>query len=62
MDETAWAAIRPNLATVAEAADWWRVVTGPFAPPELPDEDRAFVAEAARMLGWTIDPWRDWTA
>ena len=61
MDETAWSAIRPNLANVGEAADWWRVVTGPFAPPELPDEDRAFVAEAARMLAWTIDPWRDLT-
>ena len=62
MDETAWAAIRPNLATVAEAADWWRVVTGPVEPPELSDEDRAFVAEAAQMLDWTTDPWRDWTA
>jgi glutamyl-tRNA synthetase len=28
MDETAWAAIRPNLNRVAEAADWWAVVEG----------------------------------
>src|SRR5690242_497929 len=31
MDEEAWAAIRPNLSTVAEAADWWHVVEGPIA-------------------------------
>ena len=32
MDEAAWQAIRPNLAHVGEARDWWQVVTGPIAP------------------------------
>ncbi|MGB3319937.1 MAG: glutamate--tRNA ligase, partial [Sphingopyxis granuli] len=31
IDEARWTAIRPNLATVAEAADWVAVFDGPFA-------------------------------
>ena len=58
MDEAAWLAIRPNLETVAGAADWWPVVTGPVAPPALSDEDRAYLREAARMFVWEpVDPW-----
>ena len=60
MSEGAWEAIRPNLATVAEAADWWRVVTGPVQPPEFDAETRAFLDEAtvvAAALDWTEDPW-----
>jgi glutamyl-tRNA synthetase len=61
MDESAWLAIRPNLAHVGEAADWWAVVTGPIEPPELSAEDRAFVAEAAQALSWADDPWHTLT-
>lgn len=60
MDARAWDAIRPNLATVAEAADWWQVVAGPVGPPALSDEDRAFLgqaAEAAARIDWSADPW-----
>jgi glutamyl-tRNA synthetase len=60
MDEAAWAAIRPNLARVAEAADWWAVVEGPVPPPDLSDEDRAYLAQAAALAGeidWGADPW-----
>jgi len=53
-----WEAIRPNLAHVGEAADWWHVVTGPVEAVEFPDEDRAYLAEAARLLTWGDDPWR----
>src|SRR3546814_17494865 len=45
----AWEAIRPNLSTVAEAADWWQVVEGPVSA-EIAAEDRAYLAEAARVL------------
>jgi glutamyl-tRNA synthetase len=62
MDEAAWHAIRPNLERVDEAAEWWRLVTGPIAVPELPAEDRAFVGQAAGMLAWGEDPWRTLTA
>jgi len=58
MGEAAWLAIRPNLETVAGAAHWWAVVTGPVAPPALSDDDRAYLREAARMLVWDAgDPW-----
>lgn len=59
MTEAAWEAIRPNLATVAEAADWWRVVEGPVDAP-VTDEDRAFIAQAAAIaaaIDWSADPW-----
>lgn len=60
MGEAAWEAIRPNLSTVAEAGDWWRVVRGPVEAPEPAPEDRDFLAEAARIAGtidWSADPW-----
>ncbi len=47
MDEAGWLAIRPNLATVAEAADWWAIVTGSPAAPAFSDEDKAFLAAAS---------------
>jgi glutamyl-tRNA synthetase len=57
MGEEGWLAIRSNLAHVGEAAEWWRVLTGPIAAPDLSDEDRAFCADAARALVWGEDPW-----
>ncbi len=57
MDEAAWLAVRPNLSTVADAIDWWAVISGPIDPPALADEDRAFIAEAAERLKWSDDPW-----
>ncbi len=62
MDEGAWDAIRPNLSTLAEAADWWRVVTGPVAAPELADEDRAYLATAATVLEQVGTDWAALTA
>jgi len=62
MAEAAWDAIRPNLAHVGEAADWWRVVTGPIEPPAFDEESRAYLAEAARLLEWSSDPWHALTA
>ena len=59
MDAAAWEAVRPNLETVAQAADWWRVVEGPVDAPAAP-EDAAYLAqaaEAARAIDWAADPW-----
>jgi len=64
MDEAGWGAIRPNLATLAEAADWWQVVEGPIASAPDPD-DIAFLAQAAQTaaeLDWSRDPWHALTA
>lgn len=58
-DATAWAAIRPNLATVKEAADWWRVVEGPIEAVTDP-ADIEFLARAAGLvatMAWGDDPW-----
>jgi glutamyl-tRNA synthetase len=59
MGEAEWLAVRPNLHTVAEAADWWRVIEGPVANGAAA-EDRAYLAEAARTaeaISWAEDPW-----
>ena len=50
MGEAGWNAIRPNLETIAQAVDWWGVVKGPIDRPELGDDDRTFVAQAAVLL------------
>jgi glutamyl-tRNA synthetase len=60
MTEMAWEAVRPNLTTVAEAADWWQVIVGPVDIPPAQEHDRAFMAEAARTLealNWGADIW-----
>lgn len=60
MTSDAWEAIRPNLSTVAEAADWWRVVEGPINSSDLSDEDRTYLAQAADVaarIDWSADPW-----
>lgn len=57
MGAQAWEAIRPNLSKVADAADWWAVVTGPITAPAFDDDSRAYLAEAARVLAWSDDPW-----
>ncbi|MBB4099879.1 glutamate--tRNA ligase [Sphingomonas kyeonggiensis] len=58
MTEAGWDAIRPNLSTIAEAADWWSVVEGPIAAT-IAEEDRPFLAQAADIaatLDWS-NPW-----
>jgi glutamyl-tRNA synthetase len=64
MDAAAWEAVRPNLARVAEVQDWWQVVTGPVAVPDLGDEDRAYCAQAADVLAslkWDGGIWKTLT-
>lgn len=58
MTEAGWEAIRPNLSTIAEAIDWWKVVEGPVHA-EIAEEDRVFLTQAAEIavsLDWT-NPW-----
>jgi glutamyl-tRNA synthetase len=59
-----WHAIRPNLRTVAEAADWWGILHG-HVEAKAADEDRPVVAVAAKAaaeVGWTEEPWRQLVA
>lgn len=62
MDEAGWHAIRPNLETVAQAQDWWQLVTGPIEPCKFSLEDQAFLSRAASALEWGDDPWHALTA
>lgn len=50
MDAVAWDVIRPNLETVAQAADWWRIVTGPVDASGPEAEDQDFLAAARERL------------
>jgi glutamyl-tRNA synthetase len=59
MDAAAWEAVRPNLKTIADAADWWHVIEGPVEVVNDP-ADADFLSEAAALaagLDWTADPW-----
>ncbi|WP_028057106.1 glutamate--tRNA ligase [Sphingomonas phyllosphaerae] len=59
MDEATWQAVRPNLETVAGAAEWWQVVEGPIQAPAAGD-DADYLARAAavaRTIDWAGDPW-----
>ncbi|MGH6695405.1 glutamate--tRNA ligase [Sphingopyxis sp.] len=58
--EARWNAIRPNLTTVAAAAEWVAVFDGPFAPPPAEGADRPVLdaaAQAAPAIDWDADPW-----
>jgi glutamyl-tRNA synthetase len=61
MNEAAWAAIRPNLAHIGEAAEWWQVVTGPVQPPAFDGETTGYLLLAADTLEaerWGDEPWQ----
>ncbi|WP_119459959.1 glutamate--tRNA ligase [Rhodospirillaceae bacterium SYSU D60014] len=62
VDEELWQAVRGNIATLAEIADWAQVCHGPVTPVI---EDPAFAATAADLLPsepWDQEVWGAWTA
>ena len=64
MGPEAWAAIRPNLGRVEEAADWWHIIEGPVEP-RADGDDRTFLdeaAETAATLDWDNAVWSSLTA
>jgi glutamyl-tRNA synthetase len=59
MSEADWLALRPNLRTVGEAADWWEILHG-HVQARPAEEDRPLLdaaAEAVADLDWSADPW-----
>ena len=59
MNAEDWAAIRPNLRSVAEARDWWEILHG-HVELKAADEDRDLLAAAADSidaLDWSEAPW-----
>ena len=64
MTEAGWQAVRGNLATLADAADWQAVIAGPVTAA-IADADRDFVAQAGAVLAgldWGDDIWPRWIA
>ncbi len=64
MSGAGWLAIRPNIETLADATDWWGVVTGPVVAT-TDAEDAEFLAQAAGIvasLDWCSDPWHALTS
>ncbi len=63
--EAFWLAVRGNLVKVADARDWWSIVSeGPASDDKLDEEDVAFVREAFDLLPaepWDNGTWRAWT-
>ncbi|MFL6846426.1 MAG: glutamate--tRNA ligase [Allosphingosinicella sp.] len=54
-----WEALRPNLATVAGARDWWEILHG-HVEAKAAAEDRPLIeaaAAAAAALDWDSPPW-----
>lgn len=58
IDEAGWHAVQPNVETVKEVAEWWRLVTGPIEQREFDAETKAFLGEAAGALEWGENPWK----
>ena len=56
LGEAFWLAIRANVAVVADAGDWVKVVNGPVTPVI---EDAGFIAEARALLPEDLD-WSAW--
>ena len=64
MTAAAWEAVRGNLHTVSEAADWWAIIAGPVVATIEP-ADIDYIAKARAMLGelpWAPDIWTVWTS
>ena len=65
MSEAAWLAVRPNLNSLADAAQWWDAIEGRFETPAIEPDDRAYLAQAADLaetMTWGDDPWHALTA
>ena len=59
-----WDAVRSNLATVGQAAEWWQVIAGPIAAT-VDEADRDYLRQAAARaatIDWSADPWHALTA
>ena len=62
MTAEGWLALRGNLTTVAEARDWWAIVTDPAARHTSEDDDLLVeAAEIAETVDWAVAPWAELT-
>ena len=59
--EEDWLLLRPNLEHLSDFASWFAVLGGDIEPPELSEDERLVVSEAAGVahrLEWAAEPWR----
>ncbi|SDA29440.1 glutamyl-tRNA synthetase [Methylobacterium sp. UNC378MF] len=59
--EAFWLAVRANLGRVPEAADWWRVVTGPVEPVLTEPAVIAAARETLPPEPFGPETWKAWT-
>ena len=60
MSEALWLAVRPNLATVSEAAAWLQIIEHDVDLPAADPADQDYLIAAATAAGaieWDEDPW-----
>ena len=60
MSEADWLLLRGNVDHLAELADWLAMLDGELPAPDIADEDRDFLRQAASIavdLDWSTDPW-----
>lgn len=58
--EAEWLVLRGNLSRLSEASDWIPVIHCLITPPEVVQDDKTLIAEAARaaeQIEWNDDPW-----
>ena len=63
--EEDWLLLRPNLVRLADFPGWLAVLHGEIDAPELSNDERRFVKEAATVaetLDWSAGPWSVLTA
>ena len=60
ISDSDWLLLRGNVDHLAELANWLPVLDGDLPAPNIADEDRAFLGQAASLaatLDWSADPW-----
>ena len=58
--EAEWMVLRGNLAHFGESAEWLPVLHGAIDPPEVVQDDKPLLTEAAQIalgIDWSDDPW-----
>ncbi|MGI9394974.1 MAG: glutamate--tRNA ligase [Boseongicola sp.] len=65
LGETFWNAVRENLEKFDDVKSWAGIVAGEFKPAIALEEDRDYLATAAKLLPaepWGETVWQDWTS
>ena len=60
MNEADWLLLRGNVDHLSELGEWLLMLDGDLSAPDIADEDRDFLAQAASIaagLDWAGDPW-----